>query len=122
MASFLSNESVGGYLSQMSLVLNGVSRRAHTEPVCVAVMVGLTAMQSVQLLGDVDLRKSRPKGRLPYSLRLKVNLRSMDFVGWLDGRALPITNNACWGWTCQLSLKSEWAKYSYVFLACARNS
>lgn len=49
MASFLSNESVGGYLSQMSLSLSVVSRHTHAGPVCVAVMVGLTAMQSVQL-------------------------------------------------------------------------
>jgi hypothetical protein len=49
MASFLSNESIGGYLSQISLVLSMVSGRAHAGPVCVAVMVGLTAKQLVQL-------------------------------------------------------------------------
>lgn len=80
MASFLSNESVGGYLSQMSLSLCVVSGRTHAGPVCVAVMVGLTAMQSVQLLRDGTPQKAECTGGLPCSMRLEADLTTMGLV------------------------------------------
>lgn len=81
MASFLSNESVGGYLSQMSLSLSVVSRRTHAGPVCVAVMVGLTAMQSVQLFERWHTAEGGVQRGIAVSIRLEADQTTMGFVG-----------------------------------------